>query len=313
VIRDTRKHKFLNTLQSVLLLSGMAALAAFLGWTLFGNDGVVWAVVVGALAMAIGPGLSPRWVLRMSGGREISEWQAPLLHQIVGQLSERAALTHAPRLYYIPTRVLNAFAIGTRTDSAIAVTDGLLRALDLRELAGVLAHEVAHVRSNDLWVMNLADVAARLTSLMSFLGQALLILMLPMALLNGFELPVLLLAVLILAPMVSGLLQLALSRTREYHADLEAVDLTRDPVGLAAALDKLERLQDGWIERFFMGGGRIPHWLRTHPIMAERIARLLELETDAHSSVQFGSGLAAIRDLPTVTRRPRWHWSGLWY
>lgn len=81
-----------------------------------------------------------------------------------------------------------------------------------------------------------------------------------------------------------------------------------------AALDKLERLRGSWIKRImFMCGGRIPHWLCTHPIMVERIARPLELGHDVHSSEQFGSGLAEFRDVPIVARAPRWHWSGLWY
>lgn len=294
----------------------MAALAGFIGWLLLGADGVVWAAAVGALAVAFSPRVSPWWVLRVSGALEVPAWQAPRLHEMLELLARRAGLARTPRLFYVPTRVLNAFAVGRPDEAAIAVTDGLLRALHWRELAGVLAHEVSHIRANDVWVMTLADIVARLTALLSLLGQALLLVLLPVTVIQGSTLPFVPLAILIFAPTISALLQLALSRTREYRADLGAVELTGDPHALASALDKLERLQGGWMERMFMSGLRIPGWLRTHPPMEERIRRLLELAAQrvpASASWAAGVGEVALPDFPEITRRPRWHWNGLWY
>lgn len=308
------RHRLLNAVHTALLLAAMTALAGYIGWSLFGTEGLVWAAALALAATGLGPRASPRWVLRLSGARELAPWQAPTLHSILQELAARAELPRAPRLYYMPSRALNAFATGSREDSAVALTDGLLRSLTLRELAAVLAHEIAHVAADDLKVMNLADVVGRLTALLSLAGQALLIAMLPAAALRGYEPPLDLVAVLILAPMLSLLLQLALSRTREYQADLAGAELVGDPAALASALDKLERLQGGWMERMFMAGGRVPKWLRTHPPTAERIRRLAALLPPRRRSAwEWPDEIARLEDVPEVTRRPRWHWNGLWY
>lgn len=272
------EHRLSNALQTAVLLAGMAVLAGYLGWTVLGVEGLVWAAAIVVIALALGPRVSPRLVLRLSGASELPPRQAPGLYRLVAALAERAGLARVPRLYYVPTRVLNAFATGQRDDASIAVTDGLLRMLDAREIAGVLAHEIAHVRSNDVWVMTLADVVGRLTGLLSFFGVGLLTALVPVAAASGMQIPLIPVAVMIFAPLISSLLQLALSRTREYDADLAAAELTGDPRGLAAALDKLERLQGGWMERMLMS--RVPRWLRTHPDTRRRIRRLLEIEGD---------------------------------
>lgn len=308
------RHRLLNTLHTVLLLGAITGLAGFLGWWVFGDTGIIWAAVIVAFTLAMSPRVSPRWVLRATGARELAPLQAPALHRLLALLADRAGLAQIPRLYYLPTRALNAFATGSVNESAITVTDGLLRAMTLRELAGVLAHEIAHVRGHDLWVMNLADVVGRLTALLSMLGQALMIVMLPLSILRGYEIPLLPILALILAPTISLLLQLALSRTREYHADIVAAELTGDPAGLASALDKLERLQGGWMERMFMSGGRIPNWLRTHPGTHERIRRLMALSPHGPliAETETLGGPDFYFELPLITRRPSWHWHGLW-
>ncbi|HXF65376.1 MAG TPA: zinc metalloprotease HtpX [Burkholderiales bacterium] len=308
------RHRLLNSVHTALALGAMAALAGYIGWSLFGAQGLLWTAALALVATALSPRVSPRWVLRLSGARELAPWQAPALHAVVRELAARAELPRAPRLYYVPSRALNAFATGSREDSAVALTDGLLRSLTLRELAAVLAHEVAHVAADDLKVMNLADVVGRVTALLSLAGQALLVAMLPAAALRGYEPPLDLIAVLILAPTVTLLLQLALSRTREYQADLAGAELVGDPAALASALDKLERLQGGWMERMFMAGGRVPKWLRTHPPMAERIRRLAALLPPRRQAAWDRlDEFAQLEDVPEVTRPPRWHWNGLWY
>jgi heat shock protein HtpX len=299
-----------NALQTALLLGAMALLAGYLGWALLGAGGLVAAAVVALLFFAFAPRVSPRVVLRLMGAAELHPEQAPGLYRLLAALSQRAGLERMPRLFYLPTRVLNAFAVGRREDAAITLTDGLLRRLEGRELAGVLAHELAHVRSNDVWVMTLADLVGRITGTLSFFGLALLFVWLPISLFSGGGLPLLPILVMIFAPTLSAMLQLALARTREYDADLAAVELTGDPRGLASALNTLEKLQGGWMERLFMA--RVPKWLRSHPHSDERIQRLLELEAERPLELHdwaddpfFGR--------PRVERAPRWHWTGLWH
>ena len=144
----------------------------------------------------------------------------------------------------------------------------------------MLAHELSHIRNNDLWMMGLADAVSRLTRMLSWMGQLLLLINLPMLILGGDTFPWLLVLLLIGAPSLSFLLQLALSRTREYEADLDAATLTGNPRGLANALAKMERLRGGWLERLFLSGRRPrePAVFRTHPDTADRVRRLLELE-----------------------------------
>lgn len=308
------RHRVANALQTLVLLAAMAALAGYLGWVLFGTDGLVVAAVSVTFAAALGPRVSPRLVLHLSGAMPLAPSQAPGLYRLVATLAERADLPRVPRLWYVPTQVMNAFATGRPEDGAIAVTDGLLRRLAPRELAGVLAHEVAHLEANDVWVMTLADVVGRMTGLLSVFGQMLLIAWLPAAAISGAAVPIVPLAVMVLAPVASALLQLALSRTREYDADARAAELTGDPIGLAAALETLERLQGGWLERLFMA--RPPRWLRTHPETAARVRRLAEIaraQRRERAGVSWDFGDDAVFGRPEIRRRPRWHWSGLWY
>jgi heat shock protein HtpX len=270
-------HRLQNALQTLALLAAMAALAGYLGWTLFGEIGL-WAAALGPVLALLGNGGSSDVILRLTRARPLAPAQAPGLYRTVEDLARRAGLPRAPRLYYVPAPALNAFAAGGYDAPAIALTDGLLRGLEPREMAGVLAHELSHVRARDVWVMTLAAVVGRMTSLLSFMGQLLLFVLIPLSLFGGHGLPLLAILLLVFAPTISGLMQLALSRTREFDADIGAVELTGDPRGLASALDKLERRQGGWMQRIFMAGA--PNWLRTHPATEERIRRLMEIERE---------------------------------
>lgn len=309
-----RQHAWRNRLQSVLLLLTMAGFLALLGWLLWGPLGLVVLGVMGLATMLFTPRLQPRTVMRLYGAQPLAPEQIPELWELLARLAERAGLGFVPQLYYLPSRVLNAFAVGRRDEAAIAVTDGLLHQLSRRELLGVLAHEISHIRSQDLWVMALADLLSRATRLLSLLGQLLLLLNLPLLLLGAVTIDWYAIALLIFAPLISALAQLALSRTREYDADLGAARLTGDPDGLASALDKIERLQGGWMERLFMSRRAAePSTLRSHPATADRINRLMQIKPaisplDLGGRYPFGHGL-----IVPVTRRPRRHFNGLWY
>jgi len=305
-------HRVSNFLQTALLLGAMALLAGYLGWALLGASGLTVAVVVVLFFLAFAPRVSPRTMLRLAGASELRPEQAPGLYRLLDSLAQRAGLARTPRLYYMPTRVLNAFAVGSRDDAAITVTDGLLRRMEGRELAGVLAHELAHLRANDVWVMTLAAFTARITGTLSFFGLALLFIWLPISLFSGGGLPLLPILVMIFAPTLSAMLQLALSRTREYDADIAAVELTGDPRGLASALNTLERLQGGWMERMFVA--RVPGWMRSHPQTDERIRRLLALEAQEPVEVADWTDDPFLR-APRAARDRHgagWRWSRLW-
>ncbi|MDX1605468.1 MAG: zinc metalloprotease HtpX [Candidatus Competibacterales bacterium] len=311
-----REHQWHNALQSVLLIGAMTALLGLVGWIVAGPDGLVLGLLACGLLSVLGIRISPRLVLRLYRARPIPARAAPDLHRVLEILCQRAGLVWVPQLYYVPTPVLNAFAVGHRDEAAIALTDGLLQRLGSRELVAVLAHELSHVRHNDMWVMNLADLISRVTVALSQVGLLLLLLGLPLALLGMVSLSLPALLLLILAPTLMALLQLALSRTREYEADRGAVELTGDPRALASALYQLERHQGGWLERVLMPGRREPDpaLLRSHPATEDRIARLREL---AHEERRHPPGLVrpptALDDFPRPGRRPRWHLNGLWY
>lgn len=314
VVRRLLQRSARNRLQSALLLGAMVLIWAGLGWALAGFKVMAMMALAGLLFMLAGLQVTPRLVLAMYRARLLTPWQAPELHRLLGELSGRAGLARAPALYHVPSRLMNAFSVGGGEGASIVLSDGLLRGLSGRELAGVLAHELSHVSHRDTWVMALADLVSRMTHFLSLFGQLLLLLSLPLWMLTDYEVPWLLLAVLIFAPGMTALLQLALSRQREYDADLGAVEITGDPLGLASALQRLEFVQARWFDYLLLPGRRVPEpsLLRTHPPTEERVKRLLAL---AEGSEFIGPGTMpdVLRDMPPVTRRPRRNLYGIWY
>ncbi len=311
-------HKLRNTLQSILLVGVMSALCAYLAWVL-GGETMAWlALAMVLVGYVFSPALSPALVMRMFNAEPLPPDAAPRLHETVRALARRAGLKRPPALYYIPSDVMNAFSTGRPGNAAVALSDGLLRRLSLREVSAVVAHELSHVVNNDTRIMAFADLTSRLTSTFSLLGQMLLLVNLPLLMLSNYHISWLPILVLIFAPTLSALAQLALSRSREYDADLGAAELTGDPDALAAALEKMERFQGHILESMFLPGQRLPDpsLLRTHPPTRERIRRLMELkeerefkprQLDPETPPAHGSPLAR-QPIP-----PRWHRTGLWY
>jgi heat shock protein HtpX len=194
------------------------------------------------------------------------------------ELARRAGLPSVPRLHYVGTPAVQALAAGSSADSAIALSDGLLRLLSRRELSAVIAHEIWHIRQNDLGLLRLALGAVRLTQIMCLAAGLLVLLFGPLDPVDGVAPDTWsLLLLIVLAPSASLLLWLGLSRTREYDADAGAAALTGDPEALASALRHLERAAGPAWERLSRQGQGASPWLRTHPSAAERIARLMEL------------------------------------
>ncbi|MGR6964361.1 zinc metalloprotease HtpX [Geodermatophilus sp. URMC 61] len=308
-----RRQGLRNVAQAVLLLGGLVGTAGVLAWVLFGPTGLLWALVVGALVGALRPRVPTRTLLAVYGAVPVGPGTAPRLVRMVQELSERAGLASTPTLYYVSSTIPNAFAAGRGDDAAIAVSDGLLRILTAREVAAVLAHEVSHVRSGDTVVMSLSDTVGRFVQALSYVGVLSILITLPMTLGGDPEL-LLLSLVLIALPTVVTLAQLALSRTREYDADLEGATLTGDPEALASALESLERSAGRIWERLMVRRGRVPDplLLRTHPSTPERARRLRELVPHQPQRVLGDDGPAPPPlDVPTVVGPPRLRFPGI--
>jgi Zn-dependent protease with chaperone function len=295
----------------------MAGFLALLGHLIWGPEGMLQLLFFGVILALLNPVASPWLVLRLYRARPLRPTEAPELYAAVTELARRAELLAVPSLYYVPSQMVNAFAVGSRREAAVAVTDGLLRALSLREIIGVLAHELSHIRNNDLRVMGLADLMSRLTNMLSLFGQLLLFVNLPLMLAPGVQVSWWAILLLIFAPHLSLLAQLGLSRTREYDADLNAAALTGDPEGLASALAKIERRQRRLLDFLFPGRGLPePSWLRTHPPTEERIRRLLAFapREGAWLPGSLAGWPPGVPELASLrARRPRYHVSGLWY
>ena len=300
------QHRWLNRLQTGLLILTLIGIAAAAGSLLFGESGLWLALFAVAGTLLLEPVAASALSLRLYRVRALHPQEA---HEMWALLRELPA---TPVPHYVPSAVVNAFATGSKQEASIALTDGLLRRLSPRELAGVLAHEIAHIASEDLRVMGLADSVSRLTSLLALMGQVAILLNLPALLVGAAEVywPGLLL--LAASPQLALLAQLGLSRVREFDADRLAAELTGDPQGLASALAKIERVSRSWRAWLWPGWGNPePSWLRTHPATQERISRLLTLAPGPASALP----LHAPHFLPesaVTPRPPRWRPSGLW-
>jgi heat shock protein HtpX len=264
-----------TTLQTILLGAGLLIVALLTGWQLMGR----WALVL-LLGFFASVGISflrtePR--LQLRGARPIRYGEAPALYDTVNYLARRAGLTSSPELYYVRNRMINAATIGDRDGAAILVTDGILSALSPRELEGVLAHEIAHIRNNDLSLFRVAEILRQATLLFTRAGWLLVLFALPILLFSG-GLSGGALLVLLAAPAASWLLQLALLRTREFAADETAVRLTADPEGLARALQRIDYVQQSFIQTYLpFHRDRERSLFRTHPSTPERVQRLRAL------------------------------------
>lgn len=314
--RELNKHQWVNTLQSAVLLLGLMGLLGLIGLLIAGPWYGLTAMVAVGLLYLFHPSIPPLLVMRMYRARQLSRLDTPVLSDVMDELTARAGLPQPPALFYIPSPMVSAFSVGDRRNAAIALSDGLLRQLNLREVVTVLGHELSHVANNDLRTMTFADLSARVTSLLSLLGLLLLVINLPLMFLDEAVISWPAIALLVFAPTISTLLQLGLSRSREYQADLGAAALTGDPAGMAQALQRMEQAQGGLWEQVLLPGRRVPEpsWLRTHPPTERRIERLKALEAEIDEPPLFEERGYDVRSvLRSDLRRPRWHIGGLWF
>jgi heat shock protein HtpX len=277
--RQWLKHKLWIEFQTFFLVTAMSVLLGILGWIIAGE---MMAIFV--LGLMIGsyfflPKVSPHLLLRMNRCRELKSYETPKIHGLVHALARKGEFKNLPTLYYLPSDQLNAFSAGSVENGAIALSDGLLRNLNLNEITGVLAHEMSHLKHGDLKFLTFADISSRVTGILSLIGQVLLLLNLPLIFFMNYQINWWVILLLILASHIGDFLFLTLSRTREYDADLGAAELTGDPEGLALALSKIHNHQNSVLKQLLFRGYKVaePVLMRTHPPTRERIRRLLEV------------------------------------
>ncbi|HXH27809.1 MAG TPA: zinc metalloprotease HtpX [Candidatus Polarisedimenticolia bacterium] len=276
----------MNALKTTFFLALLSALMILIGYGFAGERGMLMALVLAAGMNFFSYWFSDRLVLAMHRAQPITREQSPRLYEILERLTGQAGLP-MPRIYLLPEEAPNAFATGRDPrHAAVAVTAGIMRLLNEEELEGVLAHELSHVRNRDILI---SSVAATLASAIMVLAS-----MARWAALFGFggrsdrdgPNPLVLIVSALVAPIAAMLIQLAVSRAREYQADQSGAAMTRNPYGLASALQKLEtysrripmRTAGASSNHLFIvkpfSGQAMANLFSTHPPIRERIRRL---------------------------------------
>ncbi len=287
--------------RTAILLAVMTALFMAIGFLIGGQSGMVVALAFAAAMNLFAYWNSDKMVLSMYGAREVDERSAPELYALVRQLASAAGLP-MPRVYIMENPQPNAFATGRNPEhAAVAVTTGLLNTVNREELSGVLAHELGHIKHRDTLLMTITATIAGAISMLAnfglyfggsrnsnnnigFIGSLLL---------------------LILGPLAAGLVQMAISRTREYEADREGAEISRRPLALASALEKIagvaEQVPNMPAERnpasahlFIvnpLSGVRMDNLFATHPSVENRVARLREIAREMGETAAPGSAL----------------------
>jgi heat shock protein HtpX len=279
-----------NTFKTFILLAGLTALFLFIGQALGGRTGLKMALMFAVIMNFVSYWFSDKIALAMSGAHPVSENEAPALYRSVRELCQRAELP-LPRLYIIDSPTPNAFATGRNPEhAAVAVTSGIMSILNRDELEGVLSHELAHVKNRDILISSVAAVIAGAISQLAYMAQWAMIF-------GGYgrdrddgERGGLLggLLMIIVGPIAAMLIQMAISRSREFQADATGARICGRPLSLANALLKLEQanrrlpmeVSPAQAQMYIvnpLSSGLLVKLFSTHPPMAERVKRLQEM------------------------------------
>lgn len=276
-----------NWLKTSVLMAAIIALFGVIGGLIGGKQGMVLALLFGGAMNLFSYWFSDKMVLKMYDAQEVDETTSPYLYNMVKELAGRAGLP-MPRVYIINEAQPNAFATGRNPDNAaVAATTGILQMLSARELRGVMAHELAHVRHRDILISTIsATMAGAISALANFA-----------VFFGGRDSegrpanPIAGIAVALLAPLAASLIQMAISRAREFEADRGGAEISGDPLALADALAKIDAYARGipmaaaeahpeTAQMMIMNplsGEGLAGLFRTHPATEERIARLRQL------------------------------------
>ena len=279
----------MNRMKTLILLASLTALLLFLGQMVGGRQGVVIALVMAGVMNLASYWFSDKIVLAMYGAQPIEERQAPALYAMVRRLATHAQIP-MPRVYLIPTDTPNAFATGRNPQHAvIAVTEGIMRILDEEELEGVLAHELAHVANRDVLISTVAATLAGAITYLAHMAQW-------SAMFGGRRdddeggaSPIAAMLLAFLAPIAALLVQMAVSRSREFQADASGARFAGRTWGLAKALEKLQvanqvapmNASPATAHLFIvnpLSGQSLMKLFSTHPPLEERIARLRQMK-----------------------------------
>ena len=275
----------MNTMKTFLLMAALTALFMVAGQAMGGQQGMTI-----ALLMALGLNFFAYWnsdkmALAMNGAREVTEAEAPDLHRLVGALAARAGLPK-PRVYVVEHDTPNAFATGRNPEhAAVAVTPGIMRVLDRSELEGVIAHELGHIKNRDILI---GSIAAVMAGAISYLANFAMFFGGSRSDEEGGGNPLTMILMMIVAPLAASLIQMAISRSREYIADATGAEICGHPKSLASALNKLANYNEqrpmdvnpASAQMYIVNplrGGAIAGLFSTHPPMEERIRRLLSM------------------------------------
>jgi heat shock protein HtpX len=281
-------HRYFNGLKTALLLGLLTSLILVVGYWFGGGTGLVIAVFLALAMNAFSYFYSDKIALRAMGARPVSAQQAPELYAMVHELASQTGQP-MPRIYVSPTNQPNAFATGRNPQhAAVAVTEGILGILTPRELRAVLGHELSHVYNRDILISSVAGALGGMITMLANLAW-----FLPIGRSDNEEGPGMggLLLMMLLGPLAAMVIQMAISRNREYQADESGARLTGDPLALASALRKIHRgtqalplpAEGGlatsahlMIDNPLRGGG-LASLFSTHPPMEQRIARLEQM------------------------------------
>jgi len=279
----------MNVIKTTILMTGLTLLFILAGGALGGRGGMMMAFIL-ACVMNLGAyWFSDKIVLRMYRAQEVSPSQAPQLYGLVNELALQAQMP-MPKVYIIPQEAPNAFATGRNPQhAAVAVTEGIMKILSREELAGVLAHELAHIKHRDILIGTIAATIAGAISMLANMAQ--------WAMIFGGRRdedegggghPLVAIAMMIIAPIAAMLIQMAISRSREYLADAGGASISGNPLYLAAALKKLQRgvqlapmeANPATAHMFIVNpltGGGLMKLFSTHPPIEERVERLEQM------------------------------------
>jgi len=279
----------MNALKTTVLMALLTVILIFLGNAVYGRIGMILALIIAGIMNFVGYWYSDKIVLSMYRAREVGPTESPMLHRTVQRLAAKAGLP-MPKVYIIPNPTPNAFATGRDpSHAAIAATQGIIDTLNEDELEGVLGHELVHVKNRDILIGSVAaTIAGAITLIANWIRWA--------AIFGGFGGrgrdrnggAIGLLAMSILAPIAALMIQLAISRSREYSADRGGAEVSGKPLALASALEKLDmwskrrpmQVNQSTAHMFIVNplkGGGLASLFRTHPSTEDRVARLREM------------------------------------